>query len=78
MNYFQSSFFKRTLLLILNKLLFRICNFLSCTNLNKQNISNRFFKKNLLDGTEVKIAEYDPITDELDFTRGAPIVWSGK
>ncbi|GIX68250.1 gamma-aminobutyric acid type B receptor subunit 2 [Caerostris extrusa] len=28
------------------------------------------------DGTEVKIAEYDPVFDELDFSKGVPIIWS--
>ncbi|XP_035208128.1 gamma-aminobutyric acid type B receptor subunit 2-like isoform X2 [Stegodyphus dumicola] len=33
--------------------------------------------KQFQNGSEVKIGEYDPITDELDLSKGAPIIWSG-
>lgn len=29
-------------------------------------------------GSEVKVGEYDAITETLDLTRGQPLVWRGK
>ncbi|XP_015919670.3 gamma-aminobutyric acid type B receptor subunit 2 isoform X2 [Parasteatoda tepidariorum] len=33
--------------------------------------------KQFQNGTELKIGEYDPSIDELDFSKGAPIIWNG-
>ncbi|XP_054708523.1 gamma-aminobutyric acid type B receptor subunit 2-like [Uloborus diversus] len=33
--------------------------------------------KQFQNGSEVKIGEYDPVTDEIDFSKGASIIWSG-
>ncbi|KAG8199600.1 hypothetical protein JTE90_009436 [Oedothorax gibbosus] len=46
-------------------------------NFIKNERRSQILLKQFQNGSEVKIGEYDPVFDELDFSKGVPIIWSG-
>ncbi|GFY44345.1 gamma-aminobutyric acid type B receptor subunit 2 [Trichonephila inaurata madagascariensis] len=45
-------------------------------NFIKNERRSQILLKQFQNGSEVKIGEYDPVFDELDFSKGVPIIWS--
>ncbi|GFS86331.1 gamma-aminobutyric acid type B receptor subunit 2 [Trichonephila clavipes] len=46
-------------------------------NFIKNERRSQILLKQFQNGSEVKIGEYDPVFDELDFSKGVPIIWTG-